>query len=220
MLPTMNAFAGITTYTDQASFSSVTTGLSTQTFGFLSACNVSPGTGVFVNNSLNSTTSNGYVMPGDILPGLDISANTNVGNDLALIAPGFAGTGIANYSVFGNYPGSGLVITLSPGVTAFSMGVLGEFSISDASISLYDPGSTLLGTFTLASAPTSSVGAFWGATTGNGTTIGSVVLTNADAPFSGIDQVQFGSSTPEPGTLLLLGSGLLGAVGMVRRKLS
>jgi len=30
----------------------------------------------------------------------------------------------------------------------------------------------------------------------------------------------YGSSVPEPGTLVLLGSGLLGAAGLIRRKLS
>jgi hypothetical protein len=212
----LGANASLTTYSTPASFNAATNGVTTQTFGFLSAT-VGPGNAVGVNNSLNSATNNGFVSPGDIAAGLDIAATTSFGQDIALTGPNFFGTGTTNYAVFGNYNGSGLQFTFSPGVTAFSLGILSEFSSADATISVFSPSSVLLGSITLSSAPTSGSGAFLGVTsTGS---IGSVVLTATDAPFAGVDEVQFGSSTPEPSSLLLLASGLLGAAGTLRKRL-
>lgn len=216
VITVIGANASLTTYSTSASFDSATYGLTTQNFGFLSAT-VGPGGAVGVNNSLNSATSDGFVSPGDIAAGLDIAALTSFGQDIALVGPNFAGIGTTNYAVFGNYANSGLQFTFAPGVTAFSLGVLSEFSSADATISVYSPSSALLGSFILSSPPTSGSGAFFGVTSAS--PIGSVVLTDVNAPFAGVDQVQFGSAVPEPSSLLLLGSGLLGAAGTLRKRL-
>jgi hypothetical protein len=214
----IGANASLTTYSTSASFDSATFGLTTQNFSFLSTT-VGPGGSATVDNSLNSSTNNGFVLPGNIAAGLDIAALTNVGGDLALAGPNVFGIGNANYMVVGNYTNSGLQFTFAPGVTAFSLGVLSEFSSVDALLSVYSPSSALLGSIVLSSLPTSGSGAFIGVTSGG--PIGSVVLAApADgASFVAVDQVQFGSAVPEPGSLLLLGSGLLGAAGMLRKRL-
>lgn len=194
VLVSQTANAGVITYTTQSSFNAATSGLSTQTFGFL-ADEIPPGTAVTVNNSLNSSTNNDYVAPGDILPGLDISATPNHGNDLALVGPNFLGTGITNYSVFASMAGGqGLIFRLTPAVTAFSMNVLALIDSADASIYVYSPTSLLLGPFVLEDAPNSGSGGFFGVTTNGTDTISAVLVTAEEAPFPGVDQVQFGSA--------------------------
>lgn len=216
MITALGANASLTTYSAPASFDSATTGLTTQTFGFLSATIPVGGEGL-MNNSLNSTTSNTFVSPGDIAAGLDIAALSNNGNDLALLGPNFGGLGNTNYAVFANDFGTSLQLTLSPGVTAVSMGILST-ATTNVQVSVYSPSSALLGSVTLLSMSSGS-GTFLGITSGS--PIGSVVLTGPQQFIAvGVDQVQFGSAVPEPGTLLLLGSGLLGAVGTLKKRLS
>jgi hypothetical protein len=218
MITAIGANASLTTYSTPASFISATTGLTTQTFSFLSAT-IPPGGSGSMNNSLNSTTSNAFVSPGDIAAGLDIAALSNNGNDIALLGPNYNGGGNTNYGVFASFFGTALQLTLSPGVTAVSMGVLttspGQVPVQ---VSVYSPSSVLLGSVTLSSTLSGS-GTFLGVTSGS--PIGSVVLTGpAQFVAVGVDQVQFGSAVPEPGTLLLLGSSLLGAVGTLKKRLS
>jgi hypothetical protein len=208
----------LTTYTDQTAFEATTT-VATQTFGFLSN---TIGVGGIVGIStltLNSATNDGYVSPGDIVAGLSISTTPAAG--IVLAGPDFYGSGVANYSVFLNYPNAadGLDFTLDSGVTAFSLGVLSYSVPSDVTVSIYDTASLLLGSFTVSSAPSSGVGEFFGVTTDGSDTIGAVVLSPSGGSFTGVDQIQFGqTAAPEPGSLLMLALGLAGLGCMVRLK--
>ena len=109
-----------------------------------------------------------------------------------------------------------------PGVSAFSFDVLSLFGSGDASITVYDPSSTLLESYTLTGVPNTGSGIFGGVTTANDGTIGSVVLTIA-GEYAGVDRVQIGKAAPvpipEPGTFSLLGTALVGLSGVMRRKL-
>jgi hypothetical protein len=207
--------ATLTTFSDQTTFSASTT-VVTQTFGFLSST-IATGSGVGEYNILNSATNDGYVSPGDILAGLSISPTAA---DLVLLGPDYSSSGITNYTVFftGLDATQGMDFTLDPGATAFSMGVLSYPGAVDATVSVYDPGSLLLGSFTVSSAPSSGVGEFFGVTTDGSDTIGSVILSPTTGSLTGVDQVQFGQATPEPGSLLMLAWGLAGLGGMVRRR--
>jgi hypothetical protein len=206
----------LTTYTDQAAFNAITIGV-TQNFGFLSN---TIGSGAVEPGTLNSATNDAYVLPGDILAGLSISPS--IGNNIALLGPGFGGTGIANYTIFlnTNRLSQGLDFTLDSGVTAFSLGVLSYSGVSNPTVSVYDSASLLLGSFVVPGASSSGAGEFFGVTTDGSDTIGSVVLSPSGGNFTGVDQVQFGqvSGTPEPGSLLMFALGLAGLGVMIRLK--
>ena len=122
-------YVGATTYPNSSAFDAATTGLSTQTFAGVAAnLDVGTGGGSGVNNPLNNSTNNA------MLPGLEIYATTNIGGDIAVIGPNFAGTGNTNYAVFSNY-GAGLDFIFSPDVTAASLDVLSYYSAADVNIS-------------------------------------------------------------------------------------
>lgn len=212
-------YAGATTfsYTSASSFDAVTNSLSTQTFNSVaSVIDVGPfGLGES-DNPLNSTTNSG------MLPGLTIDSTTTINEStIDIIGPGLFG--LTNYAVSSNNFGSGLNFLFSPGVTAVSLDVLTYFSSANVDITVYDSSDVLLGIFEVPNAP-DTAGEFFGITTSSDT-IGSVDII-APGAFVGADQVQFGSAgastpvVPEPSSLWLLGSGLLGIFGTVRRKLN
>lgn len=61
---------------------------------------------------------------------------------------------------------------------------------------------------------------FWGIVAGNGETIDGITFSPTTSNWIGIDNFSYGGTgTPEPGTIALLGSGILGLAGVLRRKL-
>jgi hypothetical protein len=59
---------------------------------------------------------------------------------------------------------------------------------------------------------------FWGIVAGPGETIDGITFSPTTSNWVGIDNFAYGG-TPEPGTIALLGSGILGLAGVLRRKL-
>jgi|ERR1019366_4689511 hypothetical protein len=61
---------------------------------------------------------------------------------------------------------------------------------------------------------------FWGIVAGQGETIDGITFTPTTNNWVGIDNFSYGgTASPEPGTIALLGSGILGLAGILRRKL-
>jgi hypothetical protein len=61
---------------------------------------------------------------------------------------------------------------------------------------------------------------FWGIVAGPGESIDGINFSPVNGYWVGIDNFSYGSSgTPEPGTIAMFGTGVLGAVGLLRRKL-
>ncbi len=115
-------------------------------------------------------------------------------------------------------------MTFGSGVNAVGVLLQGDtFSSYTAQISIFN-GATLLGTYTVTSdANADSVYLGMVDFSGNNITRAVIGMTgctdiNCDTRDFAIDQVEV--ATPEPGSLALLGSGLIGLAGVVRRRLS
>lgn len=95
-----------------------------------------------------------------------------------------------------------------------------NFAVEETTAQFYN-GGTLLGTIDLF--PNGSAGALLFAAQSD-QDITSVVITNLAGDDFAIAQLRAGNvpttTTPEPGTMVLLGSGLLGALGVMRRKMN
>ena len=130
-------------------------------------------------------------------------------------------------------PAAPINLSFSTPVTQFGFNAEdyqgGNYTIS---FTAYD-GATSLGTFQASgcdpllnacgvNSPNGTL-SFNGLTTTPGTVITSLVITDNSTDNIGLGPITFGTGTqaptPEPGTFALLGSGLLGCLGMMRRKL-
>ena len=136
-----------------------------------------------------------------------------------------APSGGAAYNGFGNSP-----LTMSSATPFYFNGAdfttwaendaYASFSSFTVTIAAYDASSTFIGSVTASLSPSS-----YNFVTGNFANVSSLVFTNDCGSCSGLwylmdDFTYNAQTTPEPGTLVMFGSGLLGAVGVIRRKLS
>jgi hypothetical protein len=130
---------------------------------------------------------------------------------------------IYNGLVFGNTPITGIVASFKSGVSGVGAyvqsDILGPFS---AMISLFDQHSNFLGSYTANGVSDTKVGTalFIGAS-GVGPIFAAqfdVIDVNGNEDFA-IGQVNV-NTIPEPGTLVLFGSGVLGLTGLLQRKLN
>jgi PEP-CTERM motif len=155
------------------------------------------------------------VAPGVTLTGADVFASDQTIIDTSLCAAALCGYNITpSGSQWASAFGGSLTFTFSSPISAFGAYFTGV-QVGGINISFYD------GSFQSIAIPIGGSGgtAFVGFTD-TSASISSVTV-NALNDIIGVDDVRYsgGAAVPEPGSILLLGGGLLSAAGMLRRKL-
>ena len=118
-------------------------------------------------------------------------------------------------NLFGTLTGT-IFLNFTTPVSSLSLDVInGVFEVSTFTLDLYGPGAVLINSYSQTLNEYSSLGSVGHFAPGDSGILQAVITGNGD--FA-IDTVSY-NAVPEPGTLLLLGSGIIGLAGVVRRKL-
>ena len=204
------ASASLITFNSRAAFNAAAPGLPVEDF---EEGNAVAGSGVPIESPLNSSTNDGFFLPGEILPGLTLqSSNVGLSGDLYLGGPGWDGN--PSIMVGSNFFQESLNLLFS-GTNAVGLDIGSLFSDSTIAVSIFGAGDLLLGSFNVAA---TGSGTFFGVVNDSGS-ITRINLNSLTGQTEWADNIAFGtaasSPVPEPATLSLLAVGLVGAA--VRR---
>lgn len=211
------AQAALVFYGDRTAFDAANPGLAVEDFN-----DIDDVTAAFTG-PLNSSTNTATIDPGDILPGIEFVDNPGPG---AMFVAASGQSSNPTTAIGQNTPSSdALDILLSPGVTAIAFDIFQNFGAGSQSgidqlypVSVFGVGDVFLGSIDI-TVPSGAAGFFGVASDSDLITRVSVNNTNA---FDVIDTVAFGNAgdiqIPVPGTLAVLGSGLLALGGLARRR--
>jgi hypothetical protein len=154
------------------------------------------------------------VAPGVTLTGSDIG-----GADQTIINSPGCPPALCGYNTtvggtqWANIDGGTLTFTFVNPISAFGAYITGN-QVNGINMSFFDGSAQIVPIpFDFSNGGTSFVGF-----TDTNANITSVTI-NGLNDILGVDDVRYGATTPEPSSILLLGSGLLGAAGVLRRKL-
>ena len=178
-------------------------------------------------SSFNAATSgnttitfNGIAAPGGFVteasPATFAGATFSTTSSLFVIDPGFYGFSYSNGGFLNaDYQQPDVITVTLPSVTAVGFDFGGLFgSTGPYLVTLSDGFSATLSSSGSAAGNDLS---FVGFT--SSTPLTSLTLTLPDTPsYNALDNFVYGSAVPEPGTLVLLATGLLGAAGAIRRR--
>jgi hypothetical protein len=169
-----------------------------------------------INAPLDSTSSNAAFDPGDLLPGFQILDNPGPGT---LIVLGAGTIPTATRSILANLLGDSMDVLFPSGVAEvgfdfWTTPTAGQITALVVTITVFDTNGNELGVVT----PTSSAsGATFFGVISDAERIGRVNLFSATPSAEVIDNLAF--SAPEPGSWILLSSGLA-LLGLRRRRKS
>ena len=190
----------LTYYLDRVTFDGDFPGLPIEDF---EEAIIAPGAVGSFPNPLNSTTSNAFFSPGDILPGVEFSSpGGSPGAEIVILGAGFAGNPSINVAA-NTFTQSWVIDFPNMDVFVAGMDLTSYFAADTVDIDIYGPGGLIDST----TAGSTNAGAFWGVAS-DADPIVQIVITAPTGQAEGCDNIAFGAGAvptmPVPAMILMI----------------